>query len=68
MPWSTHEIDNQVPPLQDYNLFESDPQLRAAVQRAGAHWHIEALQQQGALLGSAPTLALAEQANRHAPE
>jgi putative acyl-CoA dehydrogenase len=68
VPWSTHEIDNQVAPLQDYNLYDSDPLLQAAVERGGAHWHDAALRQQGALLGEAGTLSLGELANRHAPE
>jgi putative acyl-CoA dehydrogenase len=66
--WSTHDISNQVPPLQDYNLFDSDPQLQAAVERNGAHWHTSALRQQGGMLGEAGTLELAELANRHSPE
>jgi len=66
--WSTHDINNQVPPLQDYNLFESDPQLLAAVERGGARWHLQALKQQGAVLGSSMALQFAEQANRHSPE
>jgi putative acyl-CoA dehydrogenase len=68
MQWSTHNISNQPPPLQDYNLFDSDPQLQAAVKRAGAQWQAQALQQQGAVLGSSTTLQFAEQANRHSPE
>ncbi len=68
MQWSTHDISNQVAPLQNYNLFDSDPQLQAAVERNGAHWHASALRQQGGLLGEAGTLELAELANRHEPE
>jgi putative acyl-CoA dehydrogenase len=68
MQWSTHDISNQPPPLQDYNLFDSDPQLQAAVKRAGAQWQVQALKQQGAVLGSSMTLQFAEQANRHSPE
>jgi len=66
--WSTHDIHNQVAALQDYNLYDSDPVLQAAVERQGAGWHAPALRQQGNLLGEAATLALAEQANRHGPE
>ena len=29
---------NQPPPLVDYNLYESDPPLREAVEREGAAW------------------------------
>jgi len=66
--WSTHDISNQVPPLEDYNLFDSDPQLQVAVKRAGAQWHLQALKQQGAVLGSSMAQQFAEQANRHTPE
>ena len=29
--FSTHTVFNQVPPLEDYSLYETDPALRAAV-------------------------------------
>jgi len=38
------------------------------VKRAGAQWQVQALKQQGAVLGSSMTLQFAEQANRHSPE
>lgn len=31
----THQVTNQVPPLLDYNLFETDPGLQAALEREG---------------------------------
>ena len=34
--FSTHTVFNQVPPLEDYSLYETDPALRAAVAREGA--------------------------------
>ena len=67
-PQSTHEVTNQTPPLEGYNLFASDPVLAAAVDREGAHWHAEALVRDGARIGRREILALAELANRHAPE
>ncbi|PXW22347.1 isovaleryl-CoA dehydrogenase [Paraburkholderia caballeronis] len=67
-PGTTHEVTNQVPPLADYNLFASDAALVAAVGRAGAGWHREALARDGAALTTPDTLALADLANRHAPE
>jgi len=67
-PQSTHEVTNQTPPLEGYNLFASDPVLAAAVDREGAHWHAEALVRDGARIGKPEILALAELANRHAPE
>ncbi len=77
MHWPTHEVTNQPPPMAGINLFDSDPALVAAVRRetgdsAGPNDHWQAyrasLKRLGALLGSAESQALAEQANRHAPE
>ncbi len=65
---ATHEVTNQTPPLEGYNLFASDPALIAAVEREGAQWHSEALVRDGARIGTPEVLALAELANRHVPE
>ncbi|MGN6316055.1 isovaleryl-CoA dehydrogenase [Trinickia sp.] len=67
-PPATHEVTNQVPPLEHYNLFESDPTLTAAVEREEARWHASALARDGAMLGTPDIIALAGLANRHAPE
>ncbi|CAG4909748.1 isovaleryl-CoA dehydrogenase [Paraburkholderia saeva] len=64
----THDVTNQVPPLADYNFFESDAALTAAVEREGAAWHRDALRRHGAALSAPEVLALAEVANRHTPE
>ncbi|TKC78190.1 DNA alkylation response protein [Trinickia terrae] len=65
---ATHEVTNQAPPLENYNLFESDPALMEAVEREGARWHLAALSRDGTQLGKPETLALASAANRHEPE
>jgi putative acyl-CoA dehydrogenase len=65
--WQTHEVFNQVPPMADRNLFGSDRVLQEAVAREGAGWHAEALERQGAHLGSSETRELAELAERHPP-
>jgi len=67
-PPATHEVTNQVPPLEHYNLYETDAALAAAVEREGALWHAQALARDGALLGTPEVIALAGLANRHAPE
>src|SRR4051794_11171331 len=36
MQWPTHAVTNQVPELQDYNLFTTDIALREGVRRAQA--------------------------------
>ena len=65
---ATHEVTNQVPPLEHYNFYTSDPVLVAAVEREGARWHNDALACNGAALGTPDVLALATAANRHVPE
>ncbi|MGO4337234.1 acyl-CoA dehydrogenase family protein [Labrys sp. KB_33_2] len=64
----THQVTNQVPPLLDYNLFESDPGLQAALEREGAGWARDAASAFGASIGSADAIALGEAAGRHTPE
>ncbi|KWZ44514.1 DNA alkylation response protein [Burkholderia savannae] len=65
---ATHRVTNQAPPLHDYNAFETDAALVEAVERYGASWHRTALARDGAALTTPDTLALADLANRHAPE
>ncbi len=66
--FDSHEVTNQPPPLADYNLFDSDPVLAAAVGREGAGWAVPKLHAFGAALGSERVAELAEAANRHPPE
>lgn len=63
----THTVTNQVPPLEDYSLYDTDPVLRAAVQREGAAAWAPALVEHGAWLGRAQTLAAGDEANRNPP-
>ena len=49
--FSTHTVFNQVPPLEDYSLYETDPALRAAVAREGAAAWEGDLAAHGAWLG-----------------
>ena len=65
--FSTHTVFNQVPPLEDYSLYETDPALRAAVAREGAAAWEGDLAAHGAWLGRAQTLAAGDEANRHPP-
>jgi len=69
---ATHEVLNQSAPLEDYNLFAANAALHDALafnlprQRlAGARERLAAL---GGELGRRETLALADAANRFAPE
>jgi putative acyl-CoA dehydrogenase len=62
------EVQNQPPPLEPCNLFESDRVLREAVQREGAHWAQGDLNTLGATLGKPETVQLGFDANKFAPQ
>jgi len=64
----TLEAGNQVPDLEDYNLYLSDAALREGVRREGAGAEEAGLEAYGALLGRGETFALAQEVNRHGPE
>ncbi len=68
MNWATHEVVNQVPPLDDYNLYTTDIALKEGAAREGAQAHTAALEHYGQRLGLRETFALARQANRCKPE
>ena len=67
-PYATHEVTNQPPALEDYNLFASDTALREGVAREGAGWAIDDLTTFGAKTGSAEMIEAGQLANRHTPE
>jgi putative acyl-CoA dehydrogenase len=62
----THEVTNQPPPLEDYNLFEQDPALVEAVEREGGGWGLEDLTAFGASVGGRP-LRLGVEADHNPP-
>ncbi|MGB9151174.1 MAG: isovaleryl-CoA dehydrogenase [Burkholderiales bacterium] len=64
----THDVSNQPPPLENFNLFNTDPVLREAAAREGAGWARESLARVGEQLGSAEMLALGAQANQFPPQ
>jgi putative acyl-CoA dehydrogenase len=68
MQWPTHEVTNQVPELQDYNIFTTDIVLTDGVRREQASWHEQTLTRFGTELGSREILRLGDLANRHPPE
>ena len=63
---ATHEVLNQPPPLEGYNLFEQDAVLRESVQREAGEWGLERLSEFGATVGGEP-LRLGPQADRNPP-
>ena len=64
---NTHEVINQPPALQDYNLFDQDLALQEAARREGADGSTPALREFGALAGAASTIDLGFRANQHKP-
>lgn len=63
----THEVLNQPPPLEDYNLFLADPVLDDALAREGAKTSRDRLVEFGAVAGSADYYRIAAEANRNDP-
>jgi putative acyl-CoA dehydrogenase len=61
-------VFNQPPPLEDYNLFDSDCALREAVNREGGGWINAEAHKLGQVLGKPETINLGVLANRFAPE
>jgi putative acyl-CoA dehydrogenase len=64
---ATHEVFNQPPALENYNLFEQDTALQEAVRREGAEVATEELRAFGALAGAAETIDLGFRANSNKP-
>src|SRR4051812_14530327 len=64
--FSTHEVENQVPPLGASNLFVTDRALREAVAREGGGWAEAALVGFGGVAGG-EMMELGIAANRHKP-
>jgi putative acyl-CoA dehydrogenase len=67
MPSPTEPVTNVASELVDYNVYTTDPVLRAAVAREGATWRDEALRAYGERLGAMATIRDAEAANRVTP-
>jgi len=65
---SPHEVFNQPPMLEDWNLYTSDPVLQDAVEQYGATWAGPTLETFGGVIGSRQTLEWADEANRNEPE
>ena len=63
----THDVINQVPPLEDFNAYELDTVLATAVSREGADWATDKLRAFGAVTGGAELLESARLANTHTP-
>jgi putative acyl-CoA dehydrogenase len=68
MPTTTHEVTNQPPPLEGYDVFGTDAALVEAVEREGASWAVDDLHALGRLAGSPEAIGWGFDANRHPPE
>ncbi len=66
----THEVVNQPPPLEDWNLYDSDAALVEGLRRESGGWDgaEDRVRAYGGVMGSARVLALGHEANRHPPE
>ncbi|HJT07124.1 MAG TPA: isovaleryl-CoA dehydrogenase, partial [Stellaceae bacterium] len=65
--FTTHDVENQPPPLVNFDLFQSDRALHEAVAREGGGWAGDSLGDFGRLLGRAETIEWGFQANRNPP-
>jgi putative acyl-CoA dehydrogenase len=65
---ASHEVFNQPPPLQDYDVVGNDTALVEAVEREGAAWALADLARLGAEAGSAELIEAGFEANRNEPE
>ena len=63
----THEVTNQPPALENYNLFRQDQALQEAVEREGAGWARQELDAYGELVGRSDIIELGFQANDNKP-
>ena len=65
--FATHEVFNQPPPLENYNLFTSDKALRETVGREGGTGAEASLVGFGGKIGTAGVIDLGRQANTYLP-
>ena len=66
-PYKTHEVFNQVPPLEDFDVFSSNRPLVEATQREGAGWVLERAAELGRFVGGAPQQEWGRLANENPP-
>jgi putative acyl-CoA dehydrogenase len=65
---TTHEVTNQPPPLEGYDVFGADAALVEGVEREGAAWAAEDLHALGRLAGSREAIGWGFEADRYPPE
>ncbi len=67
-PAVTHEVTNQPPPLEGYDVFSADRALVEAVEREGAGWAAADLSALGRRAGSAEAIEWGTVANANPPQ
>src|ERR1700741_4728324 len=65
--WQTHEVFNQVPPLERVDVFSSNLPLTEALEREGAAWARERAAELGLLVGGDPQMSWGRLANEKKP-
>ncbi|HEX5308738.1 MAG TPA: acyl-CoA dehydrogenase family protein [Solirubrobacteraceae bacterium] len=65
--WRTHTVANQVPPLQDIDVFSSNLPLVQATSREGADWALERAASLGKVIGGEPQQWWGRLANENKP-
>jgi putative acyl-CoA dehydrogenase len=65
--WQTHEVFNQVPPLEGLDVFSSNLPLTEALEREGAAWARERAAELGRVIGGDPQMLWGRQANENKP-
>lgn len=65
---STHRVENQPPPLENYNSYTTDSALQKGFKRESEANDDSALKTFGQWAGSAQAIALGFEANRHPPQ
>jgi putative acyl-CoA dehydrogenase len=66
-PWRTHEVFNQVPPLEGIDVFSSNLPLVEALQREGGGWVAERAAALGRFVGGEPQQSWGRLANENRP-
>jgi putative acyl-CoA dehydrogenase len=64
---TTHDVLNQPPPLENYNTFDADTVLVAALRREGGDWSEDRARELGAEAGRAETIRWSAEANENPP-
>eukprot|EP01137_Pigoraptor_chileana_P003200 Opistho-2@43060 len=63
----THRVENQPPPLENYNAFDNDVLLRQILRQEGADWAIESVRDLGRIVGSDKIIEMGTAVNKHGP-